>query len=75
MPRIFTYDQLSNLSLEVRKSETDPATVTVVYFVRTTTGQSIKDTFEPTLTAGQITQLRDLITNVIIPQIKTREGI
>jgi len=75
MARIITYDILGNLTVEIRKSEDNPATVTVIYEVKSIEGQSISESFEPILSLEQTTQLRDLIKTQIIPQIKTKEGI
>ena len=75
MPRTLVYDRITYLNLEVRKEEGAPATTTVSYTVSTVSGESIAATLVPTLTAAQLSQLRDLMTNVILPQIKAAEAI
>lgn len=75
MPRTVIYDVLSNIEVVLRKDETNPATITVIYEVRSSEGDVVRQAFSPTLTSGEITQLRNFVRDTIIPQIKTREGL
>ena len=75
MARTITFNILSNIEVQLRKDESNPASVTVVYEVRSAEGDVSKQTFAPTLTPTEISQLRNFVTNVIIPQIRAREEI
>ena len=75
MPRVFTYDRLVSVEIHLRKVADDPFTMVVTYTLGSSTGPSLVDSVDITLTPAQITQLRTFIDNTVIPAIKTKEGI
>ena len=75
MARVITYDKLGSVELRLQKNVGTPAEITVTYSITSSTGPTLTDTIDLTLTGAQTTQLRDFMTNVVVPQINTKEGL